>query len=154
MNNTYSEKKYFTERKFEINGDILKIVENDILETKCKRQVNLKVIKPAPDTGSFKKFRFWSISFVFILIFITFSFFYNELIRITENFLSLYAFVLYLILYVGILFLTRKKIIYNAFINRDEIGIFEIAKIGKQKDEYGDFIELLKKTIDRSNTHS
>jgi hypothetical protein len=154
MKNSYIEKKYFIERKFEIYGDILKIEENDILEAKRIGEVDLKVIKPAPDTGSYRKFRFWSISFVFVLIFITFSLFCNELVRITENFLSLYAFVLYLILYVGILFSTRKKIIYNSFINRNEIGIFDIYKIGKHKDEYDDFIELLKKTINRFNNHS
>ena len=154
MKKTYIEKNYFIERKFEIYGDILKIEEDDILETKLNVEIDLKVLKQVPDTGSFNKFRFLSISFVFIFIFIIASLLCNELVMIADNLLSIYVLVLYLTLYISTLFITRKKVFYNRFLNKDEIVIFSINKIGKHEDEFDNFIEILNETINKLNKNS
>ena len=77
-----------------------------------------------------------------IIILILFSIAWNNI-----SFLrwgpKVYAFAIYFLVYIGILFKTRKKIEYKNFKNKDEIVIFDVGKVGKYKKEYDEFIQLI-----------
>lgn len=65
-----------------------------------------------------------------------------------------HAFAIYLLVCIGILFKTRKKIEYKEFLNKDEIIIFDIGKIGKYDKEFDEFIQLIIKKIKENTTKS
>jgi len=63
-----------------------------------------------------------------------------------------HAFAIYFLVCIGILFKTRKKIEYKEFINKDEVTIFDIGKVGKYDKEFDEFIQLIIKKIKENMT--
>ncbi|HOP47985.1 MAG TPA: hypothetical protein PK874_10005 [Desulfobacteraceae bacterium] len=63
-----------------------------------------------------------------------------------------HALAIYFLVFIAILFKTRKKIEYKEFINKDEIIIFDIGKVGKYDKEFDEFIQLIIKKIKENAT--
>jgi hypothetical protein len=143
----YIEKEVGFFRKFEIDDKKIHIQQKSILDPEIDGSINLSVLKPEPDTIYYKKTRFALVTSLSIIILILFSIIWNDigLLRYKAQVFS--SFVIYFLVYIGILFKTRKKIEYKVFMNKDEIIIFDIGKFGKYDKEFDEFIQLIIKKI-------
>jgi hypothetical protein len=147
MKNIYIEKEIGFLRKFEIDDEKIHINQKAILDPEIDMNIELKVLKPEPDTIIYKKARFALVTSLAIIIPILFSIMWNDVRFIRYEARVVFAFPIYFLAYIGILFKTRKKIEYKAFPNKDEIIIFDIGKVGKYKKEFDEFIQLIIKKI-------
>jgi len=147
MKNIYIEKKVGFLRRFEIDDEKIHIKEKSILDPEIDGNINLSVLKPEPDTIFYKKSRFALVTSLSIIILILFSIIWNDIGLLKYKAQVYSSFAIYFLVYIGILFKTRKKIEYKAFINKDEIMIFDIGKVGKYDKEFDEFIQLIIKKI-------
>ena len=142
MKNKYIEKKIGFLRKFEIDDKKINIKQKGVLDPEIDANIDLSVLKPEPETIIYTQARFALVTSLSIIILILFSIAWNNI-----SFLrwrpKVYAFAIYFLVYIGILFKTRKKIEYKNFKNKDEIVIFDVGKVGKYKKEYDEFIQLI-----------
>ena len=147
MKTIYIEKKVGFLRQFEIDDKKIHITQKSILDPEIDGNIDLSVLKPEPDTIFYKKSRFALVTSLSIIILILFSIIWNDigLLRYKAQVYS--SFAIYFLVYIGILFKTRKKIEYKVFMNKDEIVIFDIGKFGKYDKEFDEFIQLLIKKI-------
>ncbi len=134
-------------RRFEIDNEKIHIKQKSILDPEIDGNIALNVLKPEPDTIFYKKTRFALATSLSIIILILFSIIWNDMSLLRYKAQVFYSFTIYFLLYIGILFKTRKKIEYKAFINKDEIIIFDIGKVGKYDKEFDEFIQLIIKKI-------
>lgn len=147
MKTIYIEKKVGFFRQFEIDDEKIHIEEKSILDPEIDASIDLSVLKPEPDTIFYKKSRFALVTSLSIIILILFSIIWNDIGLLRYKAQIFNSFAIYFFVYIGILFKTRKKIEYKAFMNKDEISIFDIGKVGKYKNEYDEFIQLIIKKI-------
>jgi len=147
MKNTYIEKKIGFIRKYEIDDQKLKITEKSIFGPDIYMNIDMKVLKPVPDTLFYKKFRFVQVTFLFFILF--FIIFYEISILKYEKIVYT-ALLIYPFLYIGMLFTTRKKVKYKRFMNHDEVILLDIGKFGKHSEEFDEFIELILTKIKRN----
>ncbi|MBW2646901.1 MAG: hypothetical protein JRE23_12135 [Deltaproteobacteria bacterium] len=147
MKNIYIEKKVGFLRRFEIDDEKIHIKEKSILDPEIDGNIDLSVLKPEPDTIFYKKSRFALVTSLSIIILILFSIIWNDIGLLKYKAQVFNSFAIYFLVYIGILFKTRKKIEYKAFINKDEIMIFDIGKVGKYDKEFDEFIQLIIKKI-------
>jgi len=147
MKNIYIEKKVGFLRQFEIDDKNIHIKQKSILDPEIDGNIDLSVLKPEPDTIFYKKARFALVTSLSIIILILFSIIWNGLGLLRYKAQVFNSFAIYFLVYIGILFKTRKKIEYKAFINKDEIIIFDIGKVGKYNKEFDEFIQLIIKKI-------
>ena len=147
MKTIYIEKKVGFYKQFEIDDKKIHITQKSILDPEIDGSINLSVLKPEPDTIFYKKTRFALVTSLSIIILILFSIIWNDigLLRYKAQVFS--SFAIYFLVYIGILFKTRKKIEYKVFMNKDEIIIFDIGKVGKYDKEFDEFIQLIIKKI-------
>lgn len=154
MKNIYIEKKVGFFRQFEIDDEKIHIKEKSILGPEIDANIDLSVLKPEPDTIFYKKFRYAFVTSLSIIILILFSIMWNDMSLLGYKAQVFHAFVIYFLVCVGILFKTRKKIEYKEFMNKDEIIIFDIGKVGKYDKEFDEFIQLIIKKIKENGTQS
>jgi len=152
MKNIYIEKKVGFFRRFEIDDEKIHIKQKSILGPEIHTNIGLNVLKPKPDTIFYKKFRYALVTSLSIIILILFSIMWNDMSLLRYKAQGFYAFAIYLLVCIGILFKTRKKIEYKEFINKDEIIIFDIGKVGKYDKEFDEFIQLIIKKIKVNGT--
>ena len=152
MKNIYIEKKVGFLRRFEIDDEKIHIKEKSILGPEIDGNIDLSVLKPEPDTIFYKKTRFALVTSLSIIILILFSIIWNDIGLLKYKAQVFNSFAIYFLVYIGILFKTRKKIEYKAFINKDEIIIFDIGKVGKYNKEFDEFIQLIIKKIKENGT--
>jgi hypothetical protein len=147
MKNTYIEKKIGFIRKYEIDDQKLKITEKSIFGPDIYMNIDMKVLKPVPDTLFYKKFRFVQVTLLFFILF--FIIFYEISILKYEKIVYT-SLLIYPFLYIGMLFTTRKKVEYKRFMNQDEIILLNIGKFGKHSEGFDEFIELILTKIKRN----
>ena len=147
MKKIYIEQKIGFRRRFEIDGDQIRIHQESIFDPDIDMNINLNVLKPEPDTIWDKTFRFASITSLFIIILILFSIIWRDLNFLYHKAQVVHSGAIYLLVYIGILFKTRKKIEYKAFVNKDEISVFDIGKFGRYDQEFDEFIWLITEKI-------
>jgi hypothetical protein len=147
MKNIYIEKKVGFIRRFEIDDEKIHIKQKSILDPEIDANIDLSVLKPEPDTILYKKARFALVTSLSIIILILFSIIWNDMSLLKYKAQVYYSFAIYFLVYIGILFKTRKKIEYKAFPNKDEIIIFDIGKVGEYDKEFDEFIQLIIKKI-------
>jgi len=147
MKTIYIEKKVGFLRRFEIDDKKINIKQKSIIDPEIDANIDLSVLKPEPDTIFYKKTRFALVTSLSIIILILFSIIWNDMGFLGFKAQVDIAFAIYFLVYIGILFKTRKKIEYKAFPNKDEIIIFDIGKVGKYDKEFDEFIQLLIKKI-------
>jgi len=152
MKNIYIEKKVGFLRRFEIDDEKIHIKEKSIIDPEIDGNIDLSVLKPEPDTIIYKKTRFALVTSLSIIILILFSIIWNDIGLLKYKAQVFNSFAIYFLVYIGILFKTRKKIEYKAFINKDEIIIFDIGKVGKYNKEFDEFIQLIIKKIKENGT--
>ena len=152
MKNIYIEKKVGFLRRFEIDDEKIHIKEKSIIDPEIDGNIALSVLKPEPDTIIYKKTRFALVTSLSIIILILFSIIWNDIGLLKYKAQVFNSFAIYFLVYIGILFKTRKKIEYKAFINKDEIIIFDIGKVGKYNKEFDEFIQLIIKKIKENGT--
>jgi len=152
MKTKYIEKKVGFDRKFEIDDKKIHITQKSILDPEIDGNIALSVLKPEPDTIFYKKARFALVTSLAIIILILFSIIWNDIGLLRYKAQVFNSFAIYFLVYIGILFKTRKKIEYKAFMNKDEIVIFEIGKFGKYDKEFDEFIQLIIKKIKESGS--
>ena len=142
MKTLYIEKKIGFFREFEIDDKKINIKQKGVLDPEIDANIDLSVLKPEPETIIYTQARFALVTSLSIIILILFSIAWNNI-----SFLrwgpKVYAFAIYFLVYIGILFKTRKKIEYKNFKNKDEIVIFDIGKVGKYHKEFDEFIQLI-----------
>jgi hypothetical protein len=143
MKNIYIEKKIGSLRRFEIDDEQLRIHQESFLDPEIDSAIDLKILKPEPDTVLYKKFRFASVTSLFIIILILFSIIWRDLNFLGYKSQVIHSAEIYFLVYLGILFNTRKEIEYKAFPNKDEIIIIDIGKIGQYEKEFDEFIQLI-----------
>lgn len=155
MKNIYIEEKMGFLRQFEIDDKKIHIKQKSIIDPEIDANIDLSVLKPEPDTIFYKKSRFALVTSMSIIILILFSIIWNDMSLLRYKAQVSYSFAIYFLVYVGILFKTRKRIEYKAFMNKDEIIIFDIGKVGKYNKEFDEFIQLIIKKIKKlSPNHS
>ena len=147
MKTIYIEKKVGFLRQFEIDDKKIHITQKSILDPEIDGNIDLSVLKPEPDTIFYKKSRFALVTSLSIIVLILFSIIWNDMSLLRYKAQVYYSFAIYFLVYIGILFKTRKKIEYKQFINKDEIIIFDIGKVGKYDKEFDEFIQLIIKKI-------
>jgi len=147
MKNIYIEEKIGFLRQFEIDDEKIHIKQNSIIDPEIDANIDLSVLKPEPDTIFYKKFRFALVTSLSIIILILFSIIWNDTSLLRYKAQVFNSFAIYFLVYIGILFKTRKKIEYKQFVNKDEIIIFDIGKVGKNDKEFDEFIQLIIKKI-------
>jgi len=147
MKNIYIEKQVDFFKQFEIDDEKIHIKQKSVLGPEIDVEIDLSVLKPQPDTIIYKKFRFAEVTSLLIIILILFSITWNDMSLYRYKVQVFYGFSIYFLIYIGILFKTRKKIEYKEFINKDEIIIFDIGKVGKYDKEFDEFIKLIIKKI-------
>lgn len=147
MKKIYIEKKVGFLRRFEIDDEKIHIKQKSILGPEIDGNIDLSVLKPEPDTIFYKKFRYALITSLSIIILILFSIMWNDMSLLKYNAQVFHTFAIYFLVCIGILFKTKKKIEYKEFINKDEIIIFDIGKVGKYDKEFDEFIQLIIKKI-------
>ncbi|MBE9572444.1 MAG: hypothetical protein IMF11_17600, partial [Proteobacteria bacterium] len=118
MKNIYIEKKVGFLRRFEIDDEKIHIKEKSILGPEIDANIDLSVLKPEPDTIFYKKFRYALVTSLSIIILILFSIMWNDMSLLKYKAQGFYAFAIYCLVCIGILFKTRKKIEYKEFINK------------------------------------
>jgi len=147
MKTIYIEEKVGLLRQFEIDDEKIHIKQGGIIDPEIDANIDLSVLKPEPDTIYYKKARFALVTSLSIIILILFLIIWNDMSLLRYKTQVFYSFAVYFLVYVGILFKTRKKIEYKAFMNKDEIIIFDIGKVGKYNKEFDEFIQLIIKKI-------
>ena len=147
MKTIYIEKKVGFLRQFEIDDKKIHVNQKSILDPEIDANIDLSVLKPEPDTIFYKKTRFALVTSLSIIILILFSIIWNDMSLLRYKAQVFNSFAVYFLIYMGILFKTRKKIEYKAFINKDEIIIFDIGKVRKYHKEFDEFIQLIIKKI-------
>jgi len=147
MKTIYIEKKVGFLRQFEIDDKKIHVNQKSILDPEIDANIDLSVLKPEPDTIFYKKTRFALVTSLSIIILILFSIIWNDMSLLRYKAQVFNSFAVYFLIYIGILFKTRKKIEYKVFINKDEIIIFDIGKIGEYHKEFDEFIQLIIKKI-------
>lgn len=152
MKNIYIEKTLGFFRQFEIDDEKINIKRKSILDPEFDVDIDLSVLKPKPDTIIYKKTRFVLVTSLAIIIPILFSLMWNDIRFVRYEAEVVFAFPVYFLAYIGILFKTRKKMEYKVFPNKDEIIIFDIGKVGKYKEEFDEFIQLIIKKIKEKET--
>jgi hypothetical protein len=152
MRNIYIEKKVGFLRRFEIDDKKIHIKQKSTLDPEIDANIDLSVLKPEPDTILYKKYRFALVTSLSIIILILFSKIWNDICLLRYKAQVFNSFAIYFLVYIGILFKTRKKIEYKAFMNKDEIMIFDIGKVGKYDKEFDEFIQLIIKKIKENVT--
>ena len=152
MKSIYIEKKVGFLRQFEIDDGKIHIKQKSILGPEIDGNIDLSVLKPEPDTKIYKKFRYALVTSLSVIILILFSIMWNDMSLLRYKAQGFHAFAIYFLVCIGILLKTRKKIEYKEFINKDEIIIFDIGKIGKYDKEFDEFIQLIMKKIKENGT--
>ncbi len=152
MKNIYIEKKVGFVRRFEIDDEKINIKQKSVLDPEIDANIDLNVLKPEPDTIVYKEFRCVLVASLSIIILILFSIMWNDMSFLRYKTLAFHAFSIYILVCIGILFKTRKKIEYKQFINKDEISIFDIGKVGKYDKEFDEFIKMIIKKIKENET--
>jgi hypothetical protein len=152
MTNIYIEKKVGFLRRFEIDDKKIHIKQKSILGPEIDMNIDLSVLKPEPDTILYKKSRFALVTSLSIIILILFSIIWNNVSLLKYKAQVYHSFAIYFLVYIGILFKTRRKIEYKEFINKDELIIFDIGKVGKYDKEFDEFIQLIIKNIKEIET--
>ena len=147
MKTIYIEKKTGFLRRFEIDGEQIRIQQESIFDPDIDMKIDLKVLKPEPDTILDKTFRFTSVTSLFIIILILFSIIWRDVHFPGYKAQLLHSAAIYLLIYIGMLFKTRKKIEYKVFNNKDEINVFDIGKVGKYHEEFDEFISLITEKV-------
>ena len=147
MKTIYFEKKIGCLRQFEIDDKKILIKQKSILDPEIDANIDLSVLKPEPDTIIYKKSRFALVTSLSVIILILFLIIWNDMSLLRYKAQVFNSLAVYFLVYIGILFTTRKKIEYKAFQNKDEIVIFDIGKIGKYNEEFDEFIQLIIKRI-------
>ncbi len=147
MKTIYIEEKMGFIRQFEIDDKKIHIKQKSIIDPEIDANIDLSVLKPEPDTIFYKKSRFALVTSLSIIILILFSIIWNDIGLLRYKAQIFNSFAVYFLIYIAILFKTRKKIEYKQFVNKDEIIIFDIGKVGKNDKEFDEFIQLIIKKI-------
>jgi len=147
MKTIYIEQKAGCLRQFEIDDKKILVKQKSILDPEIDSNIDLSVLKPEPDTIIYKKSRFALVTSLSVIILILFLIIWKDMSLLRYKAQVFNSFAVYFLVYIGILFTTKKKIEYKAFQNKDEIVIFDIGKVGKYNEEFDEFIQLVIKSI-------
>ena len=147
MKTKYIEKKVGFFRQFEIDDKKINIKQKGIIDPEIDANIDLSVLKPEPETIIYTQARFALVTSLSIIILIVISYMWNDMSLFGYNLRFSHAVAIHFLVYIGILFKTRKKIEYKNFKNKDEIIIFDIGKVGRYKKENDEFIRLIIKNI-------
>ena len=147
MKTIYIEEKMGFIRQFEIDDKKIHVKQKSIIDPDIDANIDLSVLKPEPDTIFYKKSRFALVTSLSVIILILFLIIWNDIGLLRYKAQVFNSLAVYFLVYIGILFTTRKKIEYKHFVNKDEIVIFDIGKVGKYNEEFDEFIQLIIKRI-------
>ncbi len=78
MKNVYVEKRIGHFRRFEIDDEKIHIKQKGLWDPEIDASIDLRVLKPKPDTISFTKYRFGIVASLSIIILILFSLLWND----------------------------------------------------------------------------
>ena len=149
--NKYIEKRITSTRKFELDDRNIQIFEKDIFGNKAKIRVGLNALKAEPDTYIYNDYRFFFITSFFILNLSFLLFAMNSTVSNINNIYIFLFIVFYLACYAIAIVITKKNVVKKVYMNKDEVAVFNVCKVGRCVGNFEEFTQLISSKIANHN---